>query len=424
MGQKSVQLDTEVKIVQTAGVVRMARMDLYDYPKRLDSALKKVENDKGISAKNKRAILSFCRIRLAKGSSKARVAKVAYCLRYWAVWLGSDFAKANKEQLIDLIGGLENREFSEYTKYDFKIVLKMFFKWLKGKDEFFPPEISWLKPRLKNEKHKLPEDLLTDDEVLKMVDAARTLRDKAFVLVLYESGCRIGEMLTLKLKNVIFDQYGAVLRVTGKTGDRRVRIISSAAILASWVNSHPYANQPDAMLWPALARNKMNEQRIMSHASMYKMLKIMAEKAGIRKRIHPHLFRHSRATAMATKMTEAQMKEYFGWVQGSDMAATYVHLSGRDVDNTLLKMHGLVKEESTTEGKMSIRPCPRCKENNSPVSKFCTRCGSPVDGRMAEIDHDRKTSDEVMNKLMQDDEFKEFILKKILEKGLDKIMTS
>jgi len=40
------------------------------------------------------------------------------------------------------------------------------------------------------------------------------------------------------------------------------------------------------------------------------------------------------------------MKQYFGWVQGSDMASVYVHLSGRDVDNALLKLNGLeVKEE-------------------------------------------------------------------------------
>ena len=30
------------------------------------------------------------------------------------------------------------------------------------------------------------------------------------------------------------------------------------------------------------------------------------------------------------------MKEYFGWTQGSDRASIYVHLSGRDVDDTLL----------------------------------------------------------------------------------------
>jgi len=37
------------------------------------------------------------------------------------------------------------------------------------------------------------------------------------------------------------------------------------------------------------------------------------------------------------------MKEYLGWVQSSDMASVYVHMSGRDVDKALLTLHGIRK---------------------------------------------------------------------------------
>ncbi len=74
--------------------------------------------------------------------------------------------------------------------------------------------------------------------------------------------------------------------------------------------------------------------------------KRIAEKAGIKKRIHPHLFRHSRSTHLAKHLTEAQMKQYLGWVQGSDMAAIYVHLSGRDVDDALLRCTGYSQSET------------------------------------------------------------------------------
>lgn len=42
------------------------------------------------------------------------------------------------------------------------------------------------------------------------------------------------------------------------------------------------------------------------------------------------------------------MKEFFGWVQASNMASIYVHLSGRDVDNALLKVYGI---QNTKENK-------------------------------------------------------------------------
>jgi hypothetical protein len=39
------------------------------------------------------------------------------------------------------------------------------------------------------------------------------------------------------------------------------------------------------------------------------------------------------------------MKEHLGWVQGSNMPQIYVHLSGKQIDNAILKIHGIIKEE-------------------------------------------------------------------------------
>ncbi len=392
---------------------------MYNYPRRLKSAIDKADKDAKVCPDNKRDIVSFSKIRLAKGSSHGRVAKVVYCMTKWARWLGKPFREATKDELIMAVGSLEDEELSEYTKYDLKIVLKMFYKWLEGNDEVMPAKIIWLKPKIKNESHKLPEELLNEEEILKIAEATENVRDKAFVLILYESGCRIGELLTLRMKNIQFDQYGAILRVNGKTGDRRVRVISSAPALASWIGLHPMGKEPDAMLWHSTWRNINRGQRNLCHGTVYTLLKQYAAKAGIKKRIYPHLFRHSRATSLACKLTEAQMKEHFGWVQGSDMAATYVHLSGRDVDNALLKLQGLVQTQETKSEKLSVRVCPRCKDHNSPVSKYCTKCGLPLDENMiAKIEEMKGKSNNLMNRLMDDDEFKNFMVKRISDLGL------
>ena len=226
--------------------------------------------------------------------------------------------------------------------------------------------------------------------------------------------------MTLKMKNVQFDQYGAVLRVTGKTGDRRVRIISSAPALSAWVQIHAMADNPEAPLWPPLSTNKKYAMNIMEYQCVHKLLKDLAAKAGVRKRIYPHLFRHSRATALAGKLTEAQMKEYFGWVQASDMASVYVHLSGRDVDDALLALQGLKKPDTKTEELMKLRPCPRCQEKNSPIAKFCFRCGTPMEFQAAiQIEEEKKVGEELLGKLMQNPEFKEFLFKKAAELGFN-----
>jgi integrase/recombinase XerD len=216
---------------------------------------------------------------------------------------------------------------------------KAFLVWL-GKEELF----NGLKPRFKERGMKLPEELLTREEVELLVKSAKTLRDKALISVLYESGCRIGELVGLLRRHVSFDEYGAVLIVNGKTGMRRVRLVESAFILSEWVDRVP--KTPDTPIWP----NEFGER--LHYRSIYKMIKKLMKGCSVNKNIYPHLFRHTRATHLADKLTEAQMKIHFGWSGRSDVPSVYVHLSGRDVEKAILKLYGINtrKEEAWQVG--------------------------------------------------------------------------
>ena len=55
------------------------------------------------------------------------------------------------------------------------------------------------------------------DDIQKMIKACHNPRDKALISVHWESGCRAGEMLGMRIKNVQFDEKGAVIMVYGKT---------------------------------------------------------------------------------------------------------------------------------------------------------------------------------------------------------------
>jgi len=384
----------------------------------LEAAFLNLEADKGVEQANKELIRKFVNTWLAKGFTRTRAVKLVYVLRKLASVLSKSFQDATRDDLIAMAGRLECLKLAESTKYDLKVTLKTFYRWFKGgEDETTPREVAWLKPRMKNRSHKLPEDLLSEEEVLRMAQAATTPRDKALVLVLYESGCRIGELLSLKIKNIKFDQYGAILRVTGKTGDRRVRIISSAPALSTWLENYEGAGDLEAYLWPPRSNNNHETCFPAVHASVHKTLEKLALAAGIKKRIHPHLFRHSRATALANKLTEAQMKEYFGWTQSSNMASVYVHLSGRNIDSALLELQGFSAREDTQEEQMKVVFCKRCHEKNSPSMKFCNRCGSPFNQTLVSDEYGNR-SNELMNELFQDPEVKEFFARKVIERGL------
>lgn len=87
---------------------------------------------------------------------------------------------------------------------------------------------------------KLPEEILTSDEIKQMIQVALNFRDKALVFALYETAARSGELLNMKIKHVTFDKYGGVVILPkGKTVSRRIRIIDSVPDLKKWLESHP-----------------------------------------------------------------------------------------------------------------------------------------------------------------------------------------
>src|SRR5207248_10505295 len=117
----------------------------------------------------------------------------------------------------------------------------------------------------------------------------------------------------------------------------------------------------------------------MNYASARRVIKMAAEHVGLRKRRQPHLFRHTRATELAKKVTEAPLEAQMGWVPGSGMAKVYVHLSGRDQDAAILKAHGIELDEGDTEQTARPKQCPRCESQNASNAKFCRKCGMPLE---------------------------------------------
>ncbi len=360
---------------------------LYNHELNLGTTEKRIKNST-ICEANKQQIFEYENCCFSEGIKIARVLKHLYELKILAELFGKEFNLASKQDVMRVVGLIERMDRAESTKRDYKILIRKFFRWM-NKDDV----IAWMKIPTRNDTKKLPEDMLSEEEIEKMINACEHPRDKAMIACLYESGTRISELGDLKIKHVKFDQYGAALMVDGKTGMRRVRIIFSSPYLATWLDNHPFRQNPEAFVWVGIGTVGRNVP--LQYGAIRMHLKRIAEKAGIKKRIHPHLFRHSRSTHLAKHLTEAQMKQYLGWVQGSDMAAIYVHLSGRDVDDALLKMHGIVTDEKK-DVQMSPKKCARCSVMNSPTTKFCSKCGMALDIKVV-LEIEEKSSDSTMD---------------------------
>jgi integrase len=323
-------------------------------------------------------------------------------------------------------GHNHNGTYSEWEIENYKSTMKKFYPWLLKEEN--PKCIAWIKTNNHPNKNVKPENMITEEEVDKLVNVLTNARDRALIYALYDSGCRIGELLTLRNKDVEFDEYGAILSVTGKTGYRKVRVVgNSISYLREWQNAHPVRDDSDS--WFFCGIESGNRGKKLEHANVYKFIRKGLKEAKIERRIYPHLFRHTRATILASRVTEAPLEAQMGWVHGSKMTQIYVHLSGRDQDRAILKAYGIeIKDEVPIEAQKPLL-CPRCKEPNDPKARFCWKCGMILDKTLTEQklkEEAKQIEDTIMKSKVVDmptkqiiktfpDDFKDLILETVLK---------
>ena len=281
----------------------------------------------------------------------------------------------------------------------FKALMKTYFE---TKD--YPKCVAWIKTpsktRLIRKNNKMRDKILTEDEIMKLVKAARDIKVKALIMTTWEGALRLGEVLNLRIRDLEFTRYGVKVRILGKTGERTILLFKSQPYIKQWLQVHPFRNDPNAYLFVSLWGGKWRQINPESYTTYIARL---AKKAGIKKRVHPHMLRHTRLTELAKVLTEQELKIFAGWEPDSTMASVYVHLSGRDIEKALLKKVAGVKveeEEEKKPSKLEPKICPRCGWENVPEALYCSGCGLVLDERMAfKIREEEEEKTETIEKL-------------------------
>jgi integrase/recombinase XerD len=127
---------------------------------------------------------------------------------------------------------------------------------------------------------------LTRKEVARLAAACpgrNQIRDELLILTLFQTGLRISETLSLTPRHLSTSAEGAVLQIRGKGG--KARLVACPKSLAHRLESFAFDQQLglDNRLFP------INRKRA------WQIVKEAAARAGITKRVYPHLFRHSGA---------------------------------------------------------------------------------------------------------------------------------
>lgn len=354
-------------------------MPTADYEQRVTSTLEAVGESEAIALRNAELIRDYRRDKELGGMSAATQQRNLSYIKILAEHVGdTSFEDLDESDMKELVEWIQDRDLAEETIDTYKKAIQSFWNWLydmEGDDDH-PEPIAWIKLSRTNSNGTLPKDLLTKDDIERQVDAAKNERDQAFIWLLYETGARIGELIDLTVGDIEDRQHGKKVVIDGKTGARRLPLVESVPYLNRWLNNHPNPEK-DAPLWCKIQQG--DPDAALSYRYVRdKVLRATMERAGIEKPSNPHHYRHSRASYLANHLKEAQLCEWFGWVQGSDVPARYVHLSGRDMDDAYDAMHGL-REPEEDEDEPTVRECWRCEELNGRDVKYCSDCGAPLE---------------------------------------------
>jgi integrase/ribosomal protein L40E len=266
-------------------------------------------------------------------------------------------------------------------------------------------------PKRPDKAESIKRKVLPPEDVAKLIHEAPTLQDRLIFELLNETGGRRAEINHLCLRNIQFETIKtkdghqkdtAILWLTGKSGTRTVRVYNSVPDLRNQINNHPLQSNPNAPLIHQPNGKPYADVTFWFHVKELG-LKILG------RRIHPHMFRHTKATRDSKHFTDREMMLRFGW-KHPEMVSIYSHLSMRDVDEHDLILHGLKPPEEADSSPVEVRICGSCEAENAPVAIYCHKCGNIISSQTARTE---LSEEEMINRIVASPRFVRLIVELI-----------
>ena len=188
---------------------------------------------------------------------------------------------------------------------------------------------------------KLPDTLSIKeiDTIISIIDLSKPQgeRNRAIIEVLYGCGLRVSELISLKISDLFFDE--GFIKVTGKGNKQRFVPIGSLTI--KFINIYRNEIRVHQVIKPSaqdtLFLNRRGNE--LTRAMIFHIVKELTEKAGIRKNISPHTFRHSFATHLLENGADLRAIQQMLGHESITTTEIYTHLDKSHLSQIINNFH-------------------------------------------------------------------------------------
>lgn len=211
---------------------------------------------------------------------------------------------------------IEKRNISNSQQNQRINAIKFFYEKVLGRDKEYY-ELSRPRPE-----YKLPK-VLSKNEIKRIIEACNNIKHRAMIMLIYSGGLRRSELLNMKVRDI--DSQRMVINIIGAKGKKdRITLLSDNSLTT--LREYYKRYRPNKYLFEGIDGKKY------SATSVANVLRNLARKAGIQKRVTPHMLRHSFATHLLEQGTDLRYIQELLGHSSSKTTEIYTHVSKRAID--------------------------------------------------------------------------------------------
>lgn len=187
----------------------------------------------------------------------------------------------------------------------------------------------------------LPEVLSLEeiDALVAQIDlsAPHGERNRSMIELLYGCGLRVSELISLRISDLFFEE--GYIRIEGKGSKQRLVPIATVTQKYLGIYLHEVRTHQDIHheATDIVFLNRRGKR--LTRTMVFIIVKELAEKAGIKKNVSPHTFRHSFATHLLENGADLSAIQQMMGHESITTTEIYTHLDTRHLEEALIKYH-------------------------------------------------------------------------------------